>query len=63
MRRDVVQFGPDDPLTLAAERLAQRQASAGVVVENGQVIGAISRLDIARLAEVLEAFPAAATRE
>lgn len=49
----IPQIAPDEPLLSAQERL-QAEHAAVVVVEQGTVVGLISRADIARLTEALE---------
>jgi predicted transcriptional regulator len=55
-----VQLGADDSLRTAQDRLAQTHA--GVVIESGQAIGILTRSDILRIAEVMEAYPRALPR-
>jgi stage IV sporulation protein FB len=61
IRRDVVQLRPDEPLEQAREHLGAN--AAAVVVEEGQVIGSISVVDLLRLAELLAAHPEALARD
>lgn len=55
LSREYVRFSPDETLTGAQERLSAAQPPFGVVVEGGRVVGLLSRGDIARTAEALEA--------
>ncbi len=59
-RRDFVQIGPDELLERAQERLAD--ASAALVVTDGQVTGVVSQVELLRLAELLSAHPEALPR-
>jgi stage IV sporulation protein FB len=52
LSRSYAQMAPGEPLAGAHERLQVERAA--VVVENGVVVGLITRSDIARLGEVLE---------
>lgn len=63
LSRGFARLVPDDPLGAADEQLAQARPSVAVVVEGGQAVGLLSRIDIARLAETMEAFPQARPRE
>lgn len=56
MHRDITQFAPDDALAESGDRLWQG-APAAVVVEQGQVVGTLSRADLLRLTEVMNARP------
>jgi stage IV sporulation protein FB len=56
MHRDITQFDPDDALAESGDRLWQ-SAPAAVVVEQGQVVGTLSRADLLRLTEVMNARP------
>ncbi len=60
MRRDILRFAPGDPLLRAGERLGR--GADGVVVEAGQVVGTLGPADLARLAELLSAYPDALPR-
>jgi len=62
LTREVLQFRPDDVLLTAQERLQERGAIMGIVVENGQVAGTLSLLDLARLVDMLRAHPEALPR-
>jgi Zn-dependent protease/CBS domain-containing protein len=62
MRPEIPQFGPDDSLGEAGDRLSQGPGAA-IVVEAGQVIGTLSRPDLQRLTEALRAHPEALPRE
>ena len=61
--RAFIRLGPEDTLIAADEQLAQARTPVAVITERGQAIGLLSRADIARLAETLEAFPKALLRE
>jgi Zn-dependent protease/CBS domain-containing protein len=61
--RTCVRLSPDDALAAADEQLAQAATPVAVITEGGQAVGLLSRADIARLAETLEAFPKALPRE
>jgi Zn-dependent protease len=63
LSREFVRLGPDDLLTEADERTAQAHPPVGVVIDGGQAVGLLSRSDIARLSEMLEAYPSAIPRE
>ncbi len=60
MRREILRFAPGDPLIRASERLGR--GADGVVVEAGQVVGTLGPADLARLAELLSAYPDALPR-
>jgi stage IV sporulation protein FB len=62
LSQQFVQLDPDEALTGADEKLAQAQPPFGVVIEGGRAVGLLSRGDVARLAEILEAFPNALPR-
>ena len=62
LSREYVRLGPDDALGAADEQLARARSPVAVVIEGGQAAGLLSRADIARLAETLEAFPQALPR-
>jgi len=62
MRPEIPQFGPDDPLAEAGDRLLQGPGAA-IVVEAGQVIGTLSRPDLQRLTEALRAHQEVLPRE
>lgn len=62
MRREMPQFHPDEPLADAGDQLWQGRGAAGVVIEAGQVVGALNRGDLARLAEMLDAYPGALSK-
>ncbi|MDQ1300734.1 MAG: Zinc metalloprotease [Chloroflexota bacterium] len=59
MRRDIWRLAPADSLAEVSERLWHAgSAAAAVVIEAGQVVGTLSRADLARLTEALSAYPA-----
>jgi len=62
LHRDVLQLRADDLLLAARKQLQERSAVMGIVVENGQVIGTLSQLDLARLVDMLRAHPQALPR-
>ena len=62
LNRDVLQLRPDDALLAAQKQLQERGAIMGIVVENGQVTGTLSLLDLARLVDMLRAHPEALPR-
>jgi Zn-dependent protease/CBS domain-containing protein len=62
MTRDILRLGPDDPLTVARDRLAQNNTWLAVVVSDGQVIGTLSQGDLNRLNDLLNAYPAVLPR-
>ena len=62
LTRDVLQLRPDDLLLAAQKQLQERGAIMGIVVENGQVTGTLSLLDLARLVDMLRAHPEALPR-
>jgi Zn-dependent protease len=63
LSREFVRLGPNDLLTEADEQTAQAHPPIGIVIDGGQAIGLLSRSDIARLSEMLEACPSAIRRE
>jgi CBS domain-containing protein len=64
MHRDVLRLAPADSLAEISERLWHAgSANAAVVIEAGQVVGAIGRADLARLAEALGVCPDLLPRE
>ncbi len=63
VQRDVIRFSPDTLLTDAQDRLAAEPAAIAVVLQDGQVIGTVSRLDLLRLAETLDVYPNLLPRE
>ena len=62
MRREMPLFDPDDALADAGDRLWQDRGAAGVVVEAGQVLGTLCAGDLARTAEMLDAYPGALSK-
>ncbi len=61
MRRDMLRLDPADALAGVGERLWQ--GAAAVVIEAGQVVGTLSRADLARLTEALSFYPDMLPRE
>lgn len=57
MNRDVSRLGPNDLLTEVD------RSRVAIVVEGGQVVGTLAPSDLARLAQVLDAWPGAMGRE
>jgi Zn-dependent protease/predicted transcriptional regulator len=63
MSQEFVQLRPGDALAEVQERLLMGQAGIGVVVENGAVVGLLSRGDLLRLAELVNSYPDALPRQ
>ncbi len=60
MTRDVISIGADEELSKAADLMAQRRLKRLPVVENGKLIGIITRTDLVR---ILSEHRPAATRQ
>ena len=57
MRDDVTTISPDDTVQEALEMMLNPEVTMLPVVENGRVIGVVTRTDLVRLIEKLEAAP------
>jgi CBS domain-containing protein len=57
MRTDVVTIRPDEEVGEALEAMLDPEVTMLPVVDKGQVIGVVTRTDILRLIETLEAVP------
>ncbi len=62
MRTDFLRMRPADAALDARDYLLQRGAVTAVVIGDGKVVGLIGRAELARAAEMLEAYPEAARR-
>jgi Zn-dependent protease/CBS domain-containing protein len=62
MRRQPLQLRLDEPVLHAQERMVSARVSAAVVVDDGRVLGTVTGADLARAAEMLEAFPGVVRR-
>jgi CBS domain-containing protein len=57
MNKDIVTIGPDDAIEEALEAMLKPEVTMLPVIENGRVIGVLTRTDLLRLIETLEAAP------
>ena len=57
MRDDVKTIGPNEPIEEALEAMLDPEVTMMPVVEEGRVIGVVTRTDLVRLIETLEAAP------
>lgn len=56
MSREIYTVGPDEPLVTVAREMSQKKRDNAVVTENGQVLGVLTAVDLARaLTELLQA--------
>lgn len=57
MRDEVKTIGPNEPIEVALEAMLDPEVTMMPVVEAGRVIGVVTRTDLVRLIETLEAAP------
>ena len=58
VQREFVRLGAEEPLLVAQSRMAESKDRIGVVVDQGSVVGLLSTMDIARMAEMRAAYRA-----